>query len=185
MPKLHLSQLGQPSIAFNFQLTSSKPPIEDFGGHVKIHSRSSEQHKPRALKLIKVLSDTDDPVTRAIKKAERRDKDERRRIKEHRRLNGTMGERNYIRSKIYSETGVSLPTPTVRKGYRGKVNESSVTSSATLAMHHIKRFEKQKENVMALVPDLGNIGSIRKRTHVLGEVVKRMEEIEEMGMGGI
>ena len=133
-----------------------------------------------------MLSDTDDPVTRAIKKAERRDKDERRRLKEHRKLNGTMGERNYIRSKIYSETGVSLPTPTVRKGYRNVISESSVTSSATLALHHIKTFEERggcrskenSDNVMAKVLDLGRIKSVRKRVHVLGEVCKRMEEIE-------
>ena len=180
MPKLALDRLDAAPPPSNDETAHSR--CAKFGGHIKIRKNIAENS---GVKLIKVLSDSDDHVTLAIKRADRREKNKMRKLKEHRRRNNHMNDRNFIRGKVYVETGASLPTPTIRKGYRAKLNESSVTNSVTLALHHIKRHgaSSLSGSVVDVLPDFEQVQSVRRKTAMLDNACKRMEELEKAGWG--
>ena len=180
MPKLALDRLDAAPPPSNDDTAHSR--CATFGGHIKIRKNIAENS---GVKLIKVLSDSDDHVTLAIKRADRREKNKMRKLKEHRRRNNHMNDRNFIRGKVYVETGASLPTPTIRKGYRAKLNESSVTNSVTLALHHIKRHgaSSLSGSVVDVLPDFEQVQSVRRKAAMLDNACKRMEELEKAGWG--
>ena len=135
-----------------------------------------------SVKLIKVLSDTDDAVTLAIKRADKRDRREKKRQKEVMNMRQHMPERDYVRSKIYSERGVSLPPPSTRLGFRGKVSDSEIEVGATLSLHHIQRNENEFGSLAeakAYVPALSSVDSVRRRKRIVEGVAKRLSEVNE------
>jgi hypothetical protein len=173
-----------------FFTCSSGPGAENFGGKIPMKQRRSLEALPSGTNAVKVLSDEDDSVTLAILRADDRQRVELKRLKEHRKkFEGKLPERDYIVSKYLADTGIKLPPPTIRKGFRAEIDLRRVAVDATLAIHHIQNEvgvlkplaeELLGSNVIGAIPHLKNIKSVREKRKVYDQVVKHLKGVEEM-----
>jgi len=135
---------------------------------------------PNGPTLIKVLSDTDDAVTLAIKRADKREKRERKKQLEY-RSKARLQERDFVRGNWFAETQVSLPPPTIRKGFRDRLTDNDVAVSATLALNYIKEERGGLGGEGAgRVPDLNSIKSVRRKQSIKKRISSKLQDISNV-----
>ena len=204
LPKLDLASSagnwrggGSNGRTVQLSLTRSVETLEPFGGRIPM-KKVRELKATTRNTLIKVLSDTDDRVTLAIKRADKREKRERKQVLEY-RSKARLQERDFVRGNWFAETAVSLPPPTVRRGFRDVLSDESIAVSAALAIDHIEKHRREEITVdekeageggreggreggkrrkaMARVPELNGIESVRRKQNIKKRIDRKLREI--------
>ena len=163
-----------------FQPPSVTPP-DPFGGHVKIRKRPTPA--PTTAQPIRVLSDTDDPLTLALNRLSRRSAHANTTLTKHRSsaLKDSRNQRNIIRATHFSKTGASLPPPSVRLGFRSSLPTPKTTiTQAALAINHLSSSaDGSGRNDENAVPGLGGVKVSERRALVRAAV----DRVRQGGVG--
>lgn len=92
------------------------------------------------------------------------------------RSKARLQERDFVRGNWFAETSVSLPPPTIRKGFRDVLTDDSIAVNAALAIDWVK---KEEQGVVGLdaVPDLNAVKSVRRKQGIKKKINKKLAEI--------